>query len=66
MASTFVGRKRVRKNFGRISAAVSMPNLIEVQKSSYEQFLQRTVAPENRTDFGLNEVFKSVFPINDF
>jgi DNA-directed RNA polymerase beta subunit len=66
MASTFVGRKRVRKNFGRISAVVSMPNLIEVQKSSYEQFLQRTVAPENRTDSGLNEVFKSVFPINDF
>jgi DNA-directed RNA polymerase beta subunit len=66
MASTFVGRKRVRKNFGRISAVVSMPNLIEVQKSSYEQFLQRTVAPENRTESGLNEVFKSVFPINDF
>ncbi len=66
MASTFVGRKRVRKNFGRISAIVSMPNLIEVQKSSYEQFLQRTVAPENRVEAGLNEVFKSVFPINDF
>ncbi len=66
MASSFTGRKRVRKGFGRISAAVQMPNLIEVQKSSYDQFLQRTVRAEERTDTGLQEVFKSVFPIRDF
>ena len=66
MASTFTGRKRVRKNFGRIAAAVPMPNLIEVQKSSYDQFLQRHVTAENRPDIGLQEVFKSVFPIRDF
>ncbi len=66
MASTFTGRKRVRKNFGRIAAAVPMPNLIEVQKSSYDQFLQRHVTAENRPDLGLQEVFKSVFPIRDF
>jgi DNA-directed RNA polymerase subunit beta len=66
MANTFVGRKRVRKQFGRISAAVPMPNLIEVQKSSYEQFLQRLTSPDQRTDSGLQEVFKSVFPIHDF
>ena len=41
MPNSFTGRKRVRKSFGRIAAAVQMPNLIEVQKSSYEQFLQR-------------------------
>ncbi len=66
MASTFTSRKRVRKNFGRIAAAVPMPNLIEVQKSSYDQFLQRHVTAENRPDLGLQEVFKSVFPIRDF
>jgi DNA-directed RNA polymerase beta subunit len=66
MANTFLGRKSVRKNFGRISAAVPMPNLIEVQKSSYEQFLQRTISDEQREEIGLQEAFKSVFPINDF
>ncbi|TVR99296.1 MAG: DNA-directed RNA polymerase subunit beta [Rhodospirillales bacterium] len=66
MSRRFMGRKRVRKNFGRISAAVPMPNLIEVQKSSYEQFLQRLVSPEVRTQSGLQEVFSSVFPIQDF
>jgi len=66
MANTFTGRKRVRKNFGRIGAAVPMPNLIEVQKTSYDQFLQRDVAPEDRAETGLQEVFKSVFPIKDF
>jgi DNA-directed RNA polymerase subunit beta len=43
-----------------------MPNLIEVQKSSYDQFLQMDVVPEQRANFGLQEVFKSVFPIKDF
>ncbi|MCW5699305.1 MAG: DNA-directed RNA polymerase subunit beta [Rhodospirillales bacterium] len=66
MANKFVGRKRVRKSFGRILTAVSMPNLIEVQKTSYEQFLQRETAPDDRPDMGLQEVFKSVFPISDF
>ena len=66
MTNSYLGRKRVRKNFGRISAAVPMPNLIEVQKSSYEQFLQRTVTHEERSEVGLQEAFKSVFPISDF
>ena len=66
MAKSFTGRKRVRKNFGRITAVVPMPNLIEVQKTSYDQFLQRHVAANQRTDTGLQEVFKSVFPIQDF
>ncbi len=66
MASSFTGRKRVRKYFGRLQAAVEMPNLIEVQRTSYEQFLQRDVAKNERTDTGIQEVFKSVFPIKDF
>ena len=66
MATSFTGRKRVRKSFGRLSTAVEMPNLIEVQKSSYDFFLQRTTPANDRLDAGLQEVFKSVFPIHDF
>ena len=62
----FTGRKRIRKSFGRIPEAVRMPNLIEVQRSSYEQFLQREVRPAQRRDEGIEAVFKSVFPIKDF
>jgi DNA-directed RNA polymerase subunit beta len=65
-ASTFTGRKRIRKSFGRIPEAIEMPNLIEVQRSSYEQFLQRVTRPADRRDDGLEAVFKSVFPIKDF
>ena len=60
MATSFAGRKRLRKNFGRLTTAVEMPNLIEVQKSSYEAFLQRDVAIEDRTPTGLQEVFQCV------
>ncbi len=66
MAQSFTGKKRIRKSFGRIPEAVQMPNLIEVQRSSYEQFLQREVRVADRRDEGLEAVFKSVFPIKDF
>ncbi len=66
MATGYTGRKRVRKNFGRLQSAVEMPNLIEVQRTSYEQFLQRETPKSERPDTGLQEVFKSVFPIKDF
>ena len=66
MATSFAGRKRLRKNFGRLTTVVEMPNLIEVQKSSYENFLQRDVSVDDRTPTGLQEVFQSVFPIRDF
>ncbi len=66
MATSFTGRKRVRKHFGRLQAATEMPNLIEVQRTSYEQFLQRETPKAEREDVGLQEVFKSVFPIKDF
>ncbi len=55
-----------RRSFGRISAVAPMPNLIEVQKKSYDQFLQMDTTPEDRIVFGLQEVFRSVFPIKDF
>ncbi len=63
---SYTGRKRVRKSFGRIPTVVPMPNLIEVQKNSYESFLQRNVARPDREEAGLQEVFKTVFPIQDF
>ncbi len=66
MTLSFTGRKRIRKNFGRIPEVTSMPNLIEVQKSSYQQFLQMDTAPGDRGDDGLNGVFRGVFPIKDF
>ena len=62
MTKSFTGRKRIRKEFGRIRAVAPMPNLIEVQKSSYDSFLQIHDAHEDRIDHGLQEVFKSVFP----
>ena len=66
MAKSFTGRKRIRKSFGRISEVAPMPNLIEVQKSSYDHFLQMNVLPEKRQSVGLQEVFSSVFPISDY
>jgi DNA-directed RNA polymerase subunit beta len=63
---SFTARKRIRKSFGRIPEVAPMPNLIDVQRSSYEAFLQMNVAPDSRTNTGLQEVFKSVFPIDDF
>ncbi|HUD50130.1 DNA-directed RNA polymerase subunit beta [Parvibaculum sp.] len=66
MTQSFTGRKRVRKSFGRIPQIAEMPNLIEVQKYSYDQFLQVDEPKGGRPDQGLQSVFKSVFPISDF
>ncbi len=67
MSLTFTGKKRIRKSFGRIPEAVSMPNLIEVQKSSYDHFLQKDMDPTERgKDEGINGVFNSIFPVRDF
>jgi DNA-directed RNA polymerase subunit beta len=63
---SFTGRKRIRRNFGRIPEITPMPNLIDVQRASYEGFLQMNVQPDSRLHAGLQEVFKSVFPIDDF
>ncbi|HVV94126.1 MAG TPA: DNA-directed RNA polymerase subunit beta, partial [Hyphomicrobiales bacterium] len=66
MAQTLTGRKRIRKFFGHIKEVAEMPNLIEVQKASYDHFLQIDVPAAERTEHGLQAVFKSVFPISDF
>ncbi len=57
---------RFRRTFGRIRKVIDIPNLIAIQKRSYEEFLQRDVPPEARKEQGLQAVFKSVFPIKDF
>ena len=66
MAQTFTGRKRIRKFFGHLREVAEMPNLIEVQKASYDQFLLVDEPRGGRPDEGLQAVFKSVFPISDF
>src|SRR4030081_3398308 len=63
---TFTGRKRVRKFFGHIKEVAEMPNLVEVQKASYDQFLMVDEPAGGRLDEGLQAVFRSVFPISDF
>ena len=66
MGSTLAGRKRLRKFFGKIAEVAEMPNLIEVQKASYDQFLMVDEPQGGRAEEGLQAVFKSVFPISDF
>ncbi|MFY8040066.1 MAG: DNA-directed RNA polymerase subunit beta, partial [Bosea sp. (in: a-proteobacteria)] len=66
MANTLQGRRRIRKFFGKIKEVIQMPNLIEVQKASYDQFLLVDEPKGGRPDEGLQSVFRSVFPISDF
>ena len=66
MSQTLQNRKRLRKTFQRNDQIAEMPNLIEVQKFSYELFLQRFISSEDRLDKGLDNVFRSVFPISEF
>src|SRR6185437_4033018 len=56
----------VRTDFSKIPTAIQIPNLIEVQRQSYERFLQMDLLPGERDDDGLQSVFNSVFPISDF
>ncbi len=65
-AQVFNGRNRIRKKFGGNTEVAEMPNLIEVQKSSYDDFLMVREPAGGRGDTGLQSVFKSVFPISDF
>ena len=55
-----------RQDFSKIKTAVPIPNLIEIQRESYNRFLQMDLLPEERESTGLQSVFKSVFPISDF
>ncbi len=66
MASLFSENRRIRKDFTKIASPVEIPNLIELQRKSYEKFLQADVPPHKRENSGLQSVFKSVFPIEDF
>ena len=66
MAFQVAHNVRFRRNFGRIRKIIDLPYLIEIQKNSYDLFLQKDVLPNQRQGIGLQEVFKSVFPIKDF
>ncbi len=57
---------RKRKDFSKIPVKIGIPNLIEIQKASYERFMQRDVLPDQRADVGLQSAFTSVFPIADY
>src|ERR1700683_343619 len=59
-------RERERLDFAKIKTTVQIPNLIDVQKKSYQRFLQMDLLPSEREDTGLQSVFSSVFPIQDF
>jgi DNA-directed RNA polymerase subunit beta len=66
MSKRPTANKRIRKSFGKIKKIVEIPDLIGMQRDSYQRFLQMNVPPEKREDIGLQAVFKSVFPIKDF
>ncbi|MZR15459.1 DNA-directed RNA polymerase subunit beta [Maritimibacter sp. DP07] len=66
MATSYLGQKRLRKYYGKIREVLEMPNLIEVQKASYDLFLNSGDQPEPMDGEGIKGVFQSVFPISDF
>ena len=63
MSYSYTEKKRIRKNFGSFAKVMDLPNLVETQTNSYSEFLQADVAPDSRNNQGLEEVFKSLFPI---
>jgi len=66
MAQSYLGQKRLRRYYGKIREVLEMPNLIEVQKSSYDLFLNSGDQPRPLDGEGIQGVFQSVFPIKDF
>jgi DNA-directed RNA polymerase subunit beta len=66
MTERSLASKRIRKNFGKIRKIVEIPDLIGMQRESFQRFLQMDIPPEKRKDIGLQAVFNSVFPIKDF
>ena len=66
MAQSYLGQKRLRRYYGKIREVLEMPNLIEVQKSSYDLFLNSGDGPQPQDGEGIKGVFQSVFPIKDF
>ena len=66
MAVRVANNLRFRRNFGKIKKIIELPYLIEIQKNSFDLFVQKDVPPDQRQNIGLQGVFKSVFPIKDF
>src|SRR6202046_1431350 len=66
MASVIQSHFRIRKHLGRVRKVIDVPNLIDIQKTSYDKFLQSNVPQNDRAEVGLQAVFRSVFPIKDF
>jgi len=66
MSLDHINSKKIRKSFGKIPLVTSLPNLIEVQKRSFDNFLQLRTDPDKRENVGLHSIFKSVFPIHDY
>ena len=66
MSLDHINLKKIRKSFGKIPLVTSLPNLVEVQKRSFDSFLQLRSDPEKRENTGLHSIFKSVFPIHDY
>ncbi|GBE14695.1 DNA-directed RNA polymerase subunit beta [bacterium BMS3Abin14] len=66
MAKAAQTRFSLRRDYSRLPSIISMPNLIEVQKESYEKFLQMDIPPDQREEVGLQAVFKGIFPIEDY
>ena len=66
MSLDHVNLKKIRKSFGKIPLVTSLPNLVEVQKRSFDSFLQLNIDPDKRENVGLHSIFKSVFPIHDY
>jgi DNA-directed RNA polymerase subunit beta len=58
--------KNIRKDYSKIRSVISIPNLLEIQRSSYDKFLQLGLSADKRINFGLQSVFNSIFPITDF
>jgi DNA-directed RNA polymerase subunit beta len=66
MAGKLAHNFRIRRSFGHIEKIIEFPHLLEIQRHSYDEFLQRLLTVDQRTDAGLQGVFRSVFPIKDF
>ena len=65
MDLSFTEKKSIRKNFGKLRESLSIPNLIDIQKKSYSQFLEPQDPDKSNLRKGLNRVFKSIFPIEE-
>ena len=65
MQLSFTGKKNIRKNFGKLKEGLSIPNLIEVQKNSYNQLTSYKANSPDQLTKGFDRVFKSIFPIED-